>query len=48
MILVLIKPWGFGLDWQQLSFASLGMLEPLGIHGVPGTPGLSRRLPSQH
>ena len=26
MILVLIKPWGFGLDWQQLSFASLGML----------------------
>ena len=26
IILVLIKPWGLGLDWQQLSFASLGML----------------------
>ncbi len=26
LILVLIKPWGFGLSWHQLSFASLGML----------------------
>lgn len=26
MILVLIKDWGFGLDWQQLSYASLAMV----------------------
>jgi len=26
MILVLIKDWGFGLDWQQLSYASLTMV----------------------
>ncbi|MCC7123486.1 MAG: MFS transporter [Acidobacteria bacterium] len=26
MILVLIKPWGFGWDWQQLSYASLTMM----------------------
>src|SRR5688572_611753 len=25
LILVLIKPWGFGLTWQQLSFASLAL-----------------------
>ena len=26
LILVLIKDWGFGLDWQQLSYASLTMV----------------------
>jgi hypothetical protein len=26
LILVLIKEWGFGLDWQQLSYASLTMV----------------------
>jgi ATP/ADP translocase/CRP-like cAMP-binding protein/HEAT repeat protein len=26
MILVLIKDWGFGLDWQRLSYASLTMV----------------------
>jgi CRP-like cAMP-binding protein/HEAT repeat protein len=26
MILVLIKDWGFGFDWQQLSYASLTMV----------------------
>jgi AAA family ATP:ADP antiporter len=26
VILVLIKEWGFGLDWQQLSYASLTMV----------------------
>jgi AAA family ATP:ADP antiporter len=26
MILVLIKDWGFGFDWQQLSYASLAMV----------------------
>jgi ATP:ADP antiporter, AAA family len=26
MILVLIKDWGFGFDWQQLSYASLTMM----------------------
>jgi AAA family ATP:ADP antiporter len=25
LLLVLIKPWGFGLDWQRLSYASLAM-----------------------
>jgi ATP/ADP translocase/HEAT repeat protein len=26
LILVLIKPWGFGFNWQQLSYASLTMV----------------------
>lgn len=26
MLLVLIKPWGLALSWQQLSYASLGMM----------------------
>ena len=26
LILILIKPWGLGLGWQQLSLASLGMV----------------------
>ena len=26
LVLVLIKPWGFGLTWQQLSFASLALM----------------------
>lgn len=26
MLLVLVKPWGFGLDWQRLSYASLVMM----------------------
>jgi AAA family ATP:ADP antiporter len=25
-VLVLIKPWGLGLDWQQLSYASLSLM----------------------
>ena len=25
LLLVLIKPWGFGLDWQHLSYASLAL-----------------------
>ena len=25
LLLVLIKPWGFGLDWQRLSYASLAV-----------------------
>ena len=25
LLLVLIKPWGLGLDWRRLSYASLGM-----------------------
>jgi ATP/ADP translocase/CRP-like cAMP-binding protein len=25
LLLVLIKPWGFGLDWQRLSYASLAI-----------------------
>ncbi len=25
LLLVLIKPWGFGLDWRRLSYASLAM-----------------------
>ena len=26
LVLVLIKPWGFALSWQQLSYASLGLM----------------------
>jgi AAA family ATP:ADP antiporter len=26
LVLVLIKPWGFELSWQQLSYASLGLM----------------------
>ena len=26
LVLVLIKPWGFGFSWQQLSYASLGLM----------------------
>lgn len=26
LLLVLVKPWGFGLDWQRLSYASLIMV----------------------
>ena len=26
LVLVLIKPWGFGLSWQQLSYASLTLM----------------------
>ena len=30
LILVLIKDWGLGLDWQQLSYASLTMIGAVG------------------
>ncbi len=26
IILVLIQPWGFGLDWRELSYASIGVM----------------------
>ena len=26
LLLVLVQPWGLGLDWQRLSYASLGMM----------------------
>ena len=49
ILLVLVKPWGFHLDWQHLSYASLAMTGALDRHGdaraarvPPGVPPVAR------
>ena len=38
LLLVLIKPWGLHLDWQQLSYASLTVTGAVDPHGAARAP----------
>ena len=48
LALVLIKPWGLGLNWQQISYASLAVMAPVGVHRRPRAARVPRHLPPQH
>ena len=48
LILVLIKDWGFGLDWQQLSYASLTMVGLWVAHRDCRAPRVPALVPPQH
>ena len=47
LLIVLIKPWGFNLNWQQLSYASLTMTALWIFDGDPGAPRLPQRVPAE-
>ncbi len=48
LILVLIKDWGLGLDWQQLSYASLTMVGLWVVTAIAARREIPAIVPPQH
>ncbi len=48
LLLVLVKPWGLHLTWQQLSYASLTVTGALDLHGALRPTRLPARVPPEH
>ena len=48
LLLLLVKPWGLHLDWQQLELREPGDDGPVGRHGPPRATRLPQRVPLEH
>ena len=48
LLLVLVKPWGLNLNWQQLSYASLIVTAAVDRDGALRPPRLPDRVPPEH
>ncbi len=48
VMLLCIKDWGLGLDWQQLSYVSGVLVGAVGLHGDRGAPRVPPLVPAEH